>query len=111
VRAVGSSAEAAEEAHRHVLDQENEVVALVQHAQPVMRLLFRHPAQALLSECVGPATNGPGGVAHLVAGHADRVAAGMGQQSGADPQPVLAQGGMDVPGQAAGSVGDRHKAV
>src|SRR3954454_1018193 len=51
-------------------------------------------------EPVGTAAHRPAGVAHLVRGQGQGVAPCVGQQPGAEAQPVLGQGRMEVPGQA-----------
>ena len=85
------------EPHRHVLDQEDEVVALVEDGQPVAGAAFGGAAEPLPPEGVGSAANGPAIVAHVVGSQPDRVASGMGEQQCTGTQPILGQSRVDVP--------------
>jgi len=51
------------EADRHLLDQEDEMVALVHNAEPGVLTILGHPLQALPPEGVGPASHRPAVVA------------------------------------------------
>jgi hypothetical protein len=99
MRLVGSSArrlvgEAAVEAHWYLVDQENEMMAVVHHPQPIVLTRVGDPFQPLLAEGVGAAADRPAIVAQLVRRHRHRVASGIGQEAGADTQPGLGQRGM-----------------
>ena len=99
VRAVGFVGCPAEETHRHVLDHEDEVVARVEHGEPVARACLRRALQALLAERIGAAADRPAVIAHLGRGHPNRVAAGIRQQPRAKAQSLVGQRGMDLPWQ------------
>ena len=65
--------EPAVEAHRHLFDEEDEVMAVVQHLQPRMDARGGGTPKALLSEGVGAAPDRPAVIAHLVCGKGDGV--------------------------------------
>ena len=102
-RLIGSTAK---EAHRHALalraDDENEVGAVVQHREPGIVARAGGALEAMPAKGEGAAANRPGIVTEFVAGHGQRIMPGMGEQASAEPQTVLGQGGMVIPGQARG---------
>jgi hypothetical protein len=55
----------AEEPHRHVLDQEDKVVALVEHGQPIVGPTLRDALMPLPAESISPSPYGPGVIAEL----------------------------------------------
>jgi hypothetical protein len=86
--------------HAIAVAADDEVGAVVQHLEPGVVAGGGGPLQAVAAEGEGAAADRPGIIAQFVAGHRQRIAAGIGQHAGADPQPLLGQGGMEVPGQA-----------
>jgi hypothetical protein len=89
---------AAKEAHGHVPDQEDEVVALVEHVEPAVGPALRGALQALLAQGVGATADRPAVVAQLRRGQPHRIAASVRQQPGTEPQALCRQRRVDLPG-------------
>lgn len=85
---------------RHLVDQEHELKAILDDAQP--RVFPRHcdPPQSVTTEGIGPTADGPVIITHLVGCEGDGIASGSGEQPGAAPEPLLGERGMQVPGSA-----------
>jgi hypothetical protein len=71
--------QAAVEPNRNLIDQEDEMMAVIQHGQPGMATSLGHTLQSLLAKRIGAATDGPAIVAHVVGSQGEGIPPGIRQ--------------------------------
>ena len=75
--------EASIEADGHLVDQEDEMVAVIHDPEPRVIARRSNPLQSLLAERIRTASDRPTVIAHLVSRECDGIATGVGEQTGA----------------------------
>jgi len=93
---------AAIEADRYLIDQENEMVAVIHDAQPRVCAGFGDTLQPLLAERVGATADRPVVIAHLIGSEGDGIPPCVREEPTTDPQALLGEGRVKVPGKATG---------